>query len=55
MLGKYTDCPVKDLKKAPKGLYGRKETWFDRLVQYAFFFVLGAFGMLLYLKCAGYV
>jgi hypothetical protein len=53
MVGRYSDCPVTNLKKRDEGLYGRKETWVDRVVQYIFFLVLGAFGMLVYAKYVG--
>lgn len=41
----YSDAPVTNLNRKPKE---REETWFDRVVQYAFFMVLGAFCMALY-------
>ena len=46
-MGRYSYAPLTDLKKKERSLYGRKENWFDRVVQYIFFFVLGAFCMLM--------
>lgn len=46
----YSDTPVTNLNRKPKV---REETWFDRIVQYLFFMVLGAFGMLVYAKYVG--
>lgn len=52
-MGRYSYAPLTNLKKKEESLYGRKETWVDRTVQYIFFLVLGAFGMLMYAKYAG--
>ena len=53
MRGNFDYCPLTNLKQKEKSLYGRKETWVDRAVQYIFFMVLGAFGMLAYVQYVG--
>ena len=49
----YSYTPLTELKKKERGLYTRKESWFDRVIQYIFFFVLGAFAACMYGKYRG--